>query len=367
MKKSPRPASPFPYQRGWFALPVVLLLLSGCSPAEITPLMAAAGKGDLPQVERLVGKGNDPGQASPRGLTALIKAAEAGHLAIVRYLVRKGADLNAAHRARPGLGGGYGGRTALEKAAFGEHLAVAEFLMEKGAAITPFALIRMIELGGDLSVMALNRLDDPQTAQGVLTGVLRMGKWKVAERLLKLGADARKRDPSGNTPIHWAAGWGRIAAMRFLLRHGAGINALNRFGKTPLDNAARLNRLEMIEFMLAHGADVRAGAPLASALQSTALRGKTGKERAARIISVVFLLVRGGADVNRLSPRFDQTPLMQAAQAGSLELVILLVNSGADINRKNRSDRTALIISRMYKRPRVEAYLLKHAARKFNR
>lgn len=345
-----------------------------CAPAGKSPLLAAARTGDLARVRRLLPKGHDPAQTSPEGMTALMEAAEAGHLAVVRYLVRNGADLNAAHRTRPGLGGGYGGRTALEKATARKHAAIAEFLMLKGAAITPFALIRMIEQGGDVSAFALNRLDDPQTAQGVLTGVLRMGKWNVAERLLKIGAEARKRDPSGNTPIHWAAGWGKIAAMRFLLRHGANINALNRFGKTPLDNAAGLHRLEMVEFMLAHGADVRAGGPLASALQTTALQsfalqnfalqGRTGRERSTRIISVVILLVRGGAGVNRLSPRLDQTPLMQAAQAGSLELVMLLVNNGADVNRKSRSNRTALIISRIYKRPRVEAYLLKQAAGK---
>ncbi|MEE8435768.1 MAG: ankyrin repeat domain-containing protein, partial [bacterium] len=324
-----------------------------------TPLMAAVGKGDLTQVKRLVAKGKDPSQISPEGMTALMEAAEAGHLAIVRYLVEKGADLNAAHRSTPGSGGGYGGRTALEKATARKRIAIAEYLMEKGAAITPFALIRMIEQRGDLSAMALNRLDDPQTAQSVLTGVLRMGKWNVAERLLKLGADARKRDLSGNTPTHWAAGWGKIAAMRFLLRHGADINAVNRFGKTPLDNAAGLHRLKMIEFLLAHGADVRTGAPLASALQSLA-----GRARAAQAIPVVRTLLRRGADVNRPDPRFDETPLMQAARAGSLELVRLLVGSGADVNRRSRSNRTALLISRMYKRPRVEAYLLKQAARK---
>ena len=369
MKISSNPALPFPAHAGLPGLLAALLsmttvlLLSGCLmtgvPAEKTPLMLAAGKGELPRVKRLVAQGNDPGQASLEGLTALMEAAEGGHLAIVRYLVEKGADLNAVHRSTPRSGGGYDGSTALEKATARKHIAIAEYLMEKGAAITPFALIRMIEQGGDVSAIALNRLDDRQSAQGVLTGVLRMEKWKVAERLLKLGADARRRDPSGNTPIHWAAGWGKIAAMQFLLRNGAAINAVNRFGKTPLDNAAGLHRLEIIEFMLAQGADVRKGAPLASALQ-----GSADKVRAAQAIAVVRYLLRRGADVNRPGPRFGKTPLMQAAQAGSLELVKLLVNNGADLNRKSRSNRTALLISRMYKRPWVEAYLLKQAAGK---
>ena len=404
MKKSPHPAPLFPALpglSGLFGLPaawretlsvflqhavflqytvflqhtvlwIIPVLLSGCVmtgvPAGDSPLMAAVGKGDLPQVRRLVARGKDPGQASPRGMTALMRAAEAGHLAIVRFLVEKGAALNVVHRSAPGPGGGYGGRTALEKATARKHPAIAVYLMEQGAAITPFALIRMIEAGGDLSASALNRLNDPQTAQGVLTGVLRMGKWNVAERLFKLGADARKRDPSGNTPVHWAAGWGKIAALRFLLRHGADINAANRFGKTPLDNAAGLHRLAIIKFMLAHGADVRGGAPLASALQALAvqnpaLRNPPGGARAARALGVVRYLLGRGAEVNRPGPRLALTPLMLAARAGSLELVRLLVGSGADLDRKSRENRTALLISRIYQRPRVEAYLLKQAAK----
>ena len=226
-----------------------------------------------------------------------------------------GGGLDGGEAEATGLGGGEGGGTAVEKATAGKHIAIAEYLMEKGAAITPFALIRMIEAGGDSSAMALNRLNDPRTAQSALTGVLRMGKWNAAERLLKLGADARQRDRSGNTPIHWAAGWGKIVAMRFLLRHGAGINAVNRFGKTPLDNAAGLHRLKMIEFMLAHGADAAKGAPLASALQSPA-----GGARAAQAIAVVRTLLRRGAGVNRPGPRAGQTPLTQAPPAGSREL-----------------------------------------------
>jgi len=377
MNKSPKPAPAHPATGGFPGLPGLLaalllmtsvLLLSGwlmgCAPSEPTALLAAARIGDLPRVKRLLPKGRDPGRASPEGMTALMEAAEAGHLPIVRYLVEKGAGLNAVHRSARGLGGGYGGRTALEKATARKHTAIAGYLMEKGAVITAFSLIRMIEQGGELSANALNRIDDPQTVQGVLTGVLRMGKWNVAERLLKLGADARKPDPSGNTPIHWAAGWGRIAAMRFLLGRGADINAANRFGKTPLDNAAGLHRLKMIEFMLAHGADVNTGAPLATALQTTTLQASAGSTWSARAIPVVRYLLGRGADVNRPDPRFDETPLMHAAKGGNLELMKLLVSSGADVNRKSRSKRTALLISRMYKRPRVEAYLLKQAARK---
>jgi len=114
----------------------------------------------------------------------------------------------------------------------------------------------------------------------------------------------------------------------------------------------------MIEFMLANGANIRAGAPLASALRNTARKGQD-----AWTILVVRVLLRRGADVNRADPQLDETPLMRAARAGSLELVKLLVRSGADVNRKNRSNHTALLFSRLYRRPQVETYLLRRTAR----
>ena len=136
----------------------VLLLQPGCSLVGgldgKTPLMAAADKGDLPRVKRLITRGKNPSQASPQGRTALMEAAEAGHLAIVQYLVEKGAALNTAQRHPMGLGNGYGGRTALEKATASKHAAIAQYLMEKGAVITPFALIRMIGQGGGLRCTA---------------------------------------------------------------------------------------------------------------------------------------------------------------------------------------------------------------------
>lgn len=338
-----------------------LLVVFGCAllgPPDKEALLPVAKSGDIKQVKKLIARGVDPNRADPLGVTPLMQAAEAGHLNIVRHLVGKGVDVNAIDHRPLGEGGGYAGRTALEKAVSREHPAVAEFLIKKGARVSAFAMVRLIHLGADLTEQALLHLDGPQSAQDALTGVLRAKKWQVAERLLVVGARVRKADRAGNTPLHWAAGWGDIEMIAFLLKHGAKINQANRFQRTPLDIAAGMKRIKIVRYLLARKANIRRGAPLAAALQSIP-QGVNSQQT----LELVRYLLRRRANVNRADPRFGETPLMRAARSGDLVLVELLVSRRARINRKSRFGLTALQIARQNKHSAVEAYLLKRGAR----
>ena len=53
--------------------------------------------------------------------------------------------------------------------------------------------------------------------------------------LLGNGADANARDGKGNTPVHYAAGYGRGAALRLLLGAGGDVGARNGEGQAPAD------------------------------------------------------------------------------------------------------------------------------------
>ncbi|WP_456821112.1 ankyrin repeat domain-containing protein [Cellulomonas sp. URHB0016] len=57
------------------------------------------------------------------------------------------------------------------------------------------------------------------------------------EVLTELGADVAVRDTEGATPLHCAAGHGRVEAVDALLRAGADPHATDRQGRTPLGNA----------------------------------------------------------------------------------------------------------------------------------
>ena len=58
-------------------------------------LIAAAGKGDLAAVERLIREGASVKANDGRGRTALLAATHGNHVAVARALIAAGADVNA--------------------------------------------------------------------------------------------------------------------------------------------------------------------------------------------------------------------------------------------------------------------------------
>src|ERR1700741_823597 len=58
-------------------------------------LIAAAGKGDLAAVERLVREGANVTARDGRGRTALLAATHGNHVPVARALIAAGADVNA--------------------------------------------------------------------------------------------------------------------------------------------------------------------------------------------------------------------------------------------------------------------------------
>lgn len=57
------------------------------------------------------------------------------------------------------------------------------------------------------------------------------------EALISSGAELEKKDSKLNTPLHYAAGYGRVQALKLLLEAGADGSAKNETGKTPADLA----------------------------------------------------------------------------------------------------------------------------------
>lgn len=95
----------------------------------VTPLMRAAGRGDLQAVRELLAKGTDVNAADARGFTALFHACyngeeDRGYPEVVRALLAAGADREARI--------GYGVRPLMYAAGNGE-AGVVEALLEAGA------------------------------------------------------------------------------------------------------------------------------------------------------------------------------------------------------------------------------------------
>lgn len=146
---------------------------------------------------------------------------------------------------------------------------------------------------------------------GLLSLVARYGLKRVAEKLLKSGANIHALDELKCAPIHHAANQGQAAMVQFLIDNGANVNQHDGSGgDTPLHCCANKNywrknvtdeaRLKTAETLLKAGAkmDGRNGVgqlPLHSAADHCQL-------------GLVKLLVEKGADVNALDWH-DQSPL----------------------------------------------------------
>ncbi len=160
------------------------------------PIIEAARRGDVVELERLLEQGADVNSSRGDGMTALHFAAEQGDEEVVRILVQAEADVGAGTRI--------GHYTPLHLASRGGHVVVAKSLLEAGA-------------------------------------------------------DARAPTTnSGATPLHLAASSaaGGAEMIALLADHGADVNARElSLGQTPLMFAAEAGEAEAVAELLARGAD----------------------------------------------------------------------------------------------------------------
>ncbi|WAA64845.1 ankyrin repeat domain-containing protein [Microbacterium oxydans] len=135
--------------------------------------------------------------------------------------------------------------------------------------------------------------------------------------LLAAGASASETDDVGWTALHAAAVRRYPQIVEALLAAGADPNVADSYGFTPLLNASGPGDAASVEALLHAGADVEV---------SDAHLGWRPLSRAAEWdnFEVLVLLLSAGADPNQ------DSPLIAAAEAGSLRCVRALVAHGAD-------------------------------------
>ena len=341
----------------------------GAAPAG-DPLLDAARQGDAATVRSLLRGGKDPNLAQGDGLTALHIAAQAGNLEIARLLLDARAGVDAKTRI--------GGYTPLHVASEGAHLEVVRALLDGGAdpkvtttttGVTPL----------HLAARAVN------------------GEAVVALLVAKGAPVDALESAAGQTPLMFAASYGRLGAVRELLRAGAnpalGTEVVDVLERVVIDRAAQ-NRLReafsAIRQQSPEGTDhelTTAEEQVAIAKQREFLRsdeekakllegfdpsdliskratwntpsgyrseiqvdappmwetwvGKTGGMtallHAAREghTDVVEVLLDGGASIDQRSGD-GSTPLLMALLNGQFDLAMVLIRRGADPNLANQ-------------------------------
>ena len=170
-------------------------------------LFNAAARGNLAEVQKLLGQAAEKDKANEIGTTPLLIAAENGHLAVVRYLVGQGADKDKTNT--------YGESPLFISSAKGR-LTVVQYLLEQGAD--------------------KDKADNDGCSP--LFVAAQEDHLPVVQFLLEQGADKDKANNDGISPLHIAAQTGQWAVVRYLLRQGADVSKATNDGRRPTDVAA---------------------------------------------------------------------------------------------------------------------------------
>lgn len=151
--------------------------------------------------------------------------------------------------------------------------------------------------------------------------------------LIFFGANVNSVTVLGETPLHFAAEFGRVEIAKVLLAKGANVDATGLLGRTPLHFASLSGNIKIFKVLLAKGANVN----IADSEQNTPLH------MAARYSNqeAVKLLLTRGSDVNAVN-HAGRTPLHEAAENGTAEEVRILVECGANINAIDEKGSTAI-------------------------
>jgi uncharacterized protein len=310
-----------------------------------TPLMAAAGRGNLETVRALLAAKADPNAKDTKaGQTALMWAAQQRQTAVVEELLRNGADVQIASTS---------GFTPLMFSAQQGDVDTARVLLAAGAKINEA---------------------QKNTKLTPLIIASAMVHTRMVEFLLNNGADPNAVEWMGYSSLAWVVRDSHygidqankekiVDIVKALLAHGANanfrmnneksktINDVSITGATPLLLAAEVNNTAAVKALMDAGADPKiptvqgtTALAMAAGAGTDIQRMRSPEERAAAIETVKLLVEKGGVDVNTPG-QYGWTALHAAAYQGLTDVISYLVSKGADVNQMDVFGQTPLSIA----------------------
>ncbi|XP_045828988.1 potassium channel SKOR [Trifolium pratense] len=154
--------------------------------------------------------------------------------------------------------------------------------------------------------------------------------------LIRAGADPKKTDYDGRSPLHLAACRGYEDITLFLIQEGVDINIKDNFGNTPLLEAVKSGHDRIAALLVEEGASLKIDDG-GSFLCTSVARGDS---------DYLKRLLSNGMDPN-LKDYDYRTPLHVAASEGLIFMAKLLLEAGASVFTKDRWGNTPLDEARM--------------------
>jgi hypothetical protein len=191
-------------------------------------LIAAAGKGDLAAVERLIRDGAGVTAREGRGRTALLAATHGNHIAVARALIAAGADVNAKDDIQdsPYLYAGAEGRSEILKMTLAAGADLKATNRYGGTALIPAAHHGHPEAVKILLATAIdkdhvNKLGWTALLEAVILGDGGPVHTEIVRLLVEAGANVNLADREGVTPLRHARQRGFAGMVRILEARGA--------------------------------------------------------------------------------------------------------------------------------------------------
>lgn len=189
-----------------------------------TSLHAAAARGDVVRIEKLLSEGVLIDARDHTGATALLVATHGNQIAAAKALVDAGADVNAKDNINDSayLYAGARGHLEILKMTLSHGADLRSTNRYGGTALIPAAerghvetVRTLIEAGVDVD--HVNRLDWTALLEAIILGNGGEQHQRIVELLVKAGADVNLADGKGETPLQHARSRGYAAIEKILV------------------------------------------------------------------------------------------------------------------------------------------------------
>ena len=216
-----------------------------------TPLHWAAETDQAEAAELLLNHGADKTARTDGGWTPLHSAAAKGSTNVIMLLLKRRAAVNAISQSGTPLDLAKGYR---------QSEAAALLQAKRGRAGREVSIHMAASKGDAIAVQAFIRRGIKVNTPGPLHKSTPLhwaagaGKVNTMETLISLGADIDSLSNSNATPLHQAVLRNRPEAVKLLIRYNADLNSQNKSGYTPLDYATANGWTELVKLLQNAGA-----------------------------------------------------------------------------------------------------------------